>query len=316
MTYIPRGRFAPTPSGRMHLGNVYCALIAWLSASHGGGESILRIEDLDASRCAFGNNAEVLMEDLHWLGLSYCGGYRKEEYQSARFAVYQEYFQILQEKGLLYPCYCSRAELHAATAPHATDGRVLYDGRCRRLFDSGAKPPVGKIPAYRIRVPEEEIRFTDGVQGDYTANLARDCTDFVIRRSDGVYAYHLAVVVDDALSGVTEVVRGQDLLSCTPQQIYLYRVLGFPAPHYYHIPLLLAADGRRLSKRDGDLDMGAFRKCLPGPEPLLGFLGYTAGLLDRPEPISLSELSSCFSWDKVKKTDILLDAEKLQAILK
>ena len=301
------GRFAPTPSGRMHIGNVYCALVAWLSARSQGGNFLLRIEDLDETRCSFGNNAEVLIDDLHWLGLDFDGGAEKESYQSRRFDIYKRYFDVLSEKGLIYPCYCSRAELHASTAPHGRDGQVLYDGRCRRLFDSGTIPSTAKSPAYRVRVPDETVTFFDGVQGEYREHLLTECTDFVLRRADGIYAYQLAVVVDDALSGVTEVVRGNDLLSSTPRQIWLYQMLGFDAPQFYHIPLLLAPDGRRLSKRDMDTDVGAFRKKDGSPERLIGALAYHAGVIDRPEPISARDLVPLFSWGKIKKEDICVD---------
>ena len=301
------GRFAPTPSGRMHIGNVYCALTAWLSARKKGGRFLLRIEDLDESRCSFGNNAETLIDDLRWLGLDFDGGGDRAEFQSRRFHIYEEYFERLRDRGLLYPCYCSRAALHASTAPHGRDGQVLYDGRCRRLYDSGAAAPTDKAPAWRIRVPDEDIVFTDGVQGEYRENLARECTDFVLRRADGIYAYQLAVVIDDALSGVTEVVRGSDLLSSTPRQIWLYRLLGFTPPAFYHIPLLLAPDGRRLSKRDMDKDVGAFRKRDKGPERLIGALAYHVGLIDKCVPISARELLSAFSWDKLRREDICID---------
>ena len=288
--------------------------------------------DLFACRCGyvllgqvFGNGIGGLSlnthpvnvtDDLRFLGLDYASGWEEETYQSRRFPIYREYVATLEAKGLLYPCYCSRAELHAATAPHAADGNPIYSGKCRRLYDTGALvPPPGKAPALRLRLPEETVTFTDSVQGVYTENLARDAGDFVVQRSDGVYAYQLAVVVDDALSGVTEVVRGRDLLSSTPRQIYLATLLGFPVPSYYHVPLLLAPDGRRLSKRDGDIDMGAFRAHLASPEPLLGFLAYHAGLIDRMEPITLSEALSVFSWSHVPKNDIPLDKTALSTLL-
>lgn len=310
------GRFAPTPSGRMHLGNALCALLAYLSARKAGGEFVLRIEDLDAARCAFGNNAEILKEDLLWLGIRYDRGAEPENYQSRRFSIYENYVRMLAGKRLLYPCYCSRAELHAATAPHGRDGIPLYDGHCRILYDSGKLlAPPGRKPAYRLRVPDRIVGFTDGLQGYYSENLARDAGDFVIRRSDGVYAYHLAVVIDDALAGVTEVVRGRDLLSSTPRQIYLGEMCGFAPPRYYHIPLLTMPDGRRLSKRDGDLDIGAFRTALSSAEPLLGLLGFHAGLLDRAEAVTMPELISVFSWDKVPRKDIPLSHESVRRLL-
>ena len=300
------GRFAPTPSGRMHLGNVICALAAWLSVRKQEGTMVLRIEDLDAGRCAFGEQIELLKTDLEWLGLSWDLGGEPEGYQSNRFPIYESYFDSLREKGLIYPCYCSRAELHAATAPHGSDGQVLYDGKCRERFLSGLPAPENRRPAYRVTVPDETVAFVDRIQGAYCENLKRECTDFVLRRSDGVYAYQLAVVVDDGLTGVTEIVRGRDLLSSTPRQIWLYRMFGMREPEFAHIPLLLAPDGRRLSKRDGDLDIGALRKKLGTPEPIIGLLGHLLGLIDRPDPLSAQELIPYFDFDKIPKNDICL----------
>lgn len=303
------GRFAPTPSGRMHAGNVLCAMLSWLSVRRQNGEFVLRIEDLDEGRCRFGENSRILMEDLRWLGIDWERGGNPQEFQSNRFPVYREYFEKLRDMGLIYPCYCSRAELHSATAPHGNDGQVFYDGHCRRLFFSGEAPPGGRLPAFRVIVPDEEISFTDGIQGAYRENLMRECTDFVVRRSNGVYAYQLAVVVDDGLSGVTEIVRGRDLLSSTPRQIWLYRLFGFPVPEFYHMPLLLSPDGKRLSKRDGDTDIGAMREKYGRPEPVIGLLAASAGLIDRPEPLTLKELLPEFDWGKIPKEDIRLKSD-------
>lgn len=304
------GRFAPTPSGRMHLGNILCALAAWLSVRRQHGTMVLRIEDLDAGRCAFGEAIEFLKSDLEWLGLTWDTGGEEEGYQSHRFPIYEKYFAFLEKRGLLYPCYCSRAELHAASAPHGSDGQVLYDGRCRNRFLAGERPPANRRPAYRVTVPDETIVFTDRIQGEYRENLMRECTDFVVRRSDGVYAYQLAVVVDDGLTGVTEIVRGRDLLSSTPRQIWLYRMFGMCEPCFAHIPLLLAPDGRRLSKRDGDLDIGALRKKLDTPDRIIGLLGHLLGLIDRPEPLSAEELVSYFDIARIPKEDVRLPMEE------
>lgn len=301
------GRFAPSPSGRLHLGNVLCALLAYLSAKSAGGKALLRIEDIDTARCA-GDRVPLMIEDLHWLGFVWDGGEDPADFQSARTAIYEAYFEKLKAQGLLYPCYCTRAELHAASAPHGSDGQMLYDGRCRKLYDAGKQPPSGRNPAWRLRVPAETIEVTDGLQGLYRERLDADCGDFLLRRSDGMFAYQLAVVVDDALTGVTQVVRGRDLLSSTPRQIYLYRLLGLGPPAFYHIPLLLRQDGTRLAKRDGALDMGALRGKFSSPEPLIGMLAYNAGILPRFEPIAVKELVPLFCWEKVKKTDICMDA--------
>ena len=187
------GRFAPTPSGRMHLGNLFSALLAWLSVRSQGGELVLRMEDLDTQRTNAGY-ASQLRRDLTWLGLTWD---RETTPQSQRQEAYQAAFRLLEEMGLLYPCYCTRSRLHRIDAPHATDGVYVYDGRCRnRKPEEWAA--FGRLPAWRVRVPDREVSLWDGVQGQYIENLARDCGDFVVRRADGVFVYQLAVVVDDA----------------------------------------------------------------------------------------------------------------------
>ena len=289
------GRFAPSPSGRMHLGNVFAALLSWLSVRSQGGELILRIEDLDPDRCKSAY-IETLKEDLRWLGLTWD---REQTPQSRRGAAYAEAFDRLEAQGLVYPCYCSRTELHAASAPHAADGQVIYAGTCRNLTPA-QRAAKTKAPAWRLAAPDQVWAVEDGLQGHYEENLARDCGDFIIRRADGVYAYQLAVVVDDADGGVTEVVRGMDLLSSTPRQLYLYHLLGLRPPRFTHVPLLLSPDGRRLSKRDRDLDLGVLRQSRK-PEDILGLLAHWAGLLPAPEAISAQELIPMFDWALVPR---------------
>ena len=301
MEHTPIGRFAPTPSGRMHLGNVFAGLIAWLSVKSRNGQMVLRMEDLDTQRTS-GEFARVLREDLTWLGLSW--DYEQLP-QSQRSPVYDRYFAALQDKGLLYPCYCTRSQLHSVNAPHLSDGTYVYAGTCRNLTQRPDRPH-----SWRVCVPEKTWALEDLLQGAYTQNLATDCGDFVVRRADGVYVYQLAVTVDDGEAGVNEVVRGVDLLSSAPRQMYLQELFGFPHPRYGHVPLLLAPDGRRLSKRDKDLDLGYLRLHLT-PEALIGSLAHTCGLLDRYVPISAAELAAEFSWEKMKKEDIYLNAEQL-----
>lgn len=308
-----RGRFAPTPSGRMHLGNIFCALICWLSARSAGGQAVLRIEDLDLLRCPQeAAYTEQLLDDLCWLGLTFdegegVGGPHAPYRQSRRFAYYAGALEKLEALGMTYPCFCSRAELHAAEAPHLSDGRVLYAGTCRDLSEVQVREKSRlRPPALRLRVPEETVSFHDRLCGEYRENLAEECGDFIIRRSDGVYAYQLAVVVDDAAMGITEVVRGNDLLSSTARQLLLYRLLGLPEPEFSHLPLLIAPDGRRLSKRERDLDMGELRSRYLGPEPLLGRLAALCGILEREEPASAAELAAVFSWEKLKREDIVI----------
>ena len=298
----PVGRFAPTPSGRMHLGNVFTALIAWLSVRSRGGEMVLRMEDLDTLRTS-GEFARILREDLKWLGLDYD---RETPPQSQRSAVYDTYFDRLREMGLLYPCYCTRSQLHGVNAPHLSDGTYVYPGTCRNL----ETPPPGRKPAWRVMVPDREWTLQDRVQGHYRLNLATECGDMVVRRADGVYVYQLAVTVDDGEAGVTEVVRGMDLLSSAPRQMYLQELFGFPHPEYGHVPMLLAPDGRRLSKRDRDLDLGELRKHIT-PEQLIGTLAFSAGLIDRKVPISAPELAKEFAWEKLTGENIYLDLRNL-----
>ena len=295
------GRFAPTPSGRMHLGNVFAALVAWLSVRKQDGQMVLRMEDLDTQRTSAAY-ADVLMDDLRWLGLDFD---IITPPQSTRTEVYDRYFKILQDMGLLYPCYCTRSQLHSVNAPHLSDGTYVYPGTCRNLTEA-ERASFGRAPAWRVMVPDKIWQLQDYAQGEYKENLATDCGDFVVRRADGAYVYQLAVTVDDGEVGVTEVVRGADLLSSAPRQMYLQSLFGFQHPKYGHVPMLLAPDGRRLSKRDQDLDLGALRTRFTAQE-LLGLLSYSAGLTDRNAPISLQELISVFSWEKLQKDAIYLD---------
>ena len=299
------GRFAPTPSGRMHLGNVFAAMLAWLSVRSKGGALVLRMEDLDTQRTST-EFAETLRSDLTWLGL---GWDEETPPQSQRGAVYDRYFATLRENNLLYPCYCTRSQLHSVNAPHLSDGTYVYPGTCRNL----TAPPPGRKPAWRVMVPDREYSFTDGVQGPYRENLRTGCGDFVVRRADGVYVYQLAVTVDDGEAGVTEVVRGTDLLSSAPRQMYLQELFGFTHPAYYHVPMLMAPDGRRLSKRDRDLDLGQLRKHI-SPQQLLGVLAGAAGIIDRPEAVSANELASAFDWSKIHGQEICVsDLELLRS---
>ena len=296
----PVGRFAPTPSGRMHLGNVFAGMLAWLSVKSRGGEMILRMEDLDTQRTS-DELAQVLREDLTWLGLNWD---RETEPQSRRSRVYDRYFEKLQEMGLLYPCYCTRSQLHSVNAPHLSDGTYVYAGTCRNLTQA-QKAAFDRAPSWRVKVPDKFWTVEDLMQGTYRENLLTDCGDFVVRRADGVYVYQLAVTVDDGEAGVTEVVRGNDLLSSAPRQMYLQELFGFSHPTYGHVPMLLSVDGRRLSKRDKDLDLGVLRQNMK-PEKLLGILAHACGLIEKSESVSAAELATVFSWDKIKKEDIYL----------
>ena len=329
---MTRGRFAPSPTGRMHLGNVFCALLSWLSAKSKGGEWVLRIEDLDPQRSKK-DYALQLMDDLQWLDLPWDG---EPVWQSQRGGIYEEYLQRLTDMGLTYPCYCTRADIMATQAPHETDGRVVYKGTCRpnppspstaqtvplrqgdeRSGGGGLQPAhssqltVNLSPltaTTRLIVPDYTIPFTDGHYGKHDINLAEHCGDYIIRRKDGAWAYQLAVVVDDALMGVTEIVRGRDLLLSSPQQIHLRKLL-FPSPitvDFFHHPLLCNSEGQRLCKRDKSMDLGYLRGTGITPQEIIGKLAYIAGLTDTTTPITPSELLPLFSWDKVPTEDIIL----------
>ena len=296
------GRFAPTPSGRLHLGNLLCALLAYLSVRSQGGKFLLRIEDLDVPRCPRRLSLQCI-EDLAWLGFT-----RDEEplWQSQRGDIYQHYLDELQKQGLIYPCFCTRAQLMASQAPNLGDTQVVYNRACADLSDEEiARLSAVRSPALRLRVPDAEVAFTDGLFGPQQENLARDCGDFILRRSDGLFGYQLAVVVDDALSGVNEIVRGRDILSATPRQIFLSDKLGFPLPEYVHIPLLMDAQGRRLAKRDKDLDLSALSRRFT-PADILGMLAFSAGIIQENRPMTLEQLIPLFSWEKVKRSDIRL----------
>jgi glutamyl-tRNA synthetase len=309
------GRLAPTPSGRMHLGNAFSALVAWASARSQGGRVILRIEDLDP-RAQDPENSRMLVDDLCWLGIDWDEG---PIYQSARADVYLQEIDHLTRQELTYPCFCTRSELHAATAPHASDGTYLYPGTCRGLSPQEvAERSRKRRPATRLMVPPGDdprgtIRFEDLGYGKHEECLARECGDFLIRRSDGVVAYQLAVVVDDCQMGVTEVVRGRDLLPSSARQIYLARLLGMTPPRYGHVPLLIAPGGRRLSKRDHDLSLQALREENVSPKAVVGLLASYIGLAEGGDEIDAAEFERRFSWDAIRshRVDIQADASAL-----
>jgi glutamyl-tRNA synthetase len=238
-----------------------------------------------------------------WLGLNWD---EETAPQSQRAAVYDRYFEKLMDEHLLYPCYCTRSQLHSVNAPHLSDGTYVYPGTCRDL----QTPPAGRLPAWRVKVPDREYRLTDMSRGCYRQNLLHECGDFVVRRADGVYVYQLAVTVDDGEAGVTEVVRGMDLLGSAPRQMYLQELLGFRHPAYGHVPMLMAPDGRRLSKRDKDLDLGYLRSRISA-EHLIGTLAFASGLIEKPQDISAAELAAVFSWENLRREDVYLDAATL-----
>lgn len=293
-------RLAPSPSGRMHLGNVWASLAAWLGARSAGGRVLLRLEDLDPQRCTRAYAAQVI-EDFQWLGLDWDN---TPVYQSQRTEFYHAAFSKLEQMELIYPCFCSRAARLAASAPHESDGEMVYGGTCRAHSDAQRELLAQrKTPAFRVCVPAHEISFFDLVQGAYTQNLARDCGDFILRRADGVYAYQLAVVVDDGMMGVNLVVRGADLLSSTPRQIWLCQQLEVPFMRYAHVPLLRNQTGVRLAKRDKSQSLQAL-KAQYTPAQIVGKLAFEMGLIPQYAPMMPRDLLPFFSWDAIKKQDV------------
>lgn len=307
-----RGRFAPSPSGRLHLGNVLSSLLAWLDVRSLGGTMVFRLEDLDPDR-SWDSYAALMADDLLWLGLDWDEGWRPgagEQYrQGQRTARYAAALETLRERGMVYDCYCSRAERLAASAPHPGEHGDI-GCRCRRLTPQGVqeKAKQGRHPARKLAVNARTIEWTDGHYGAQRQTLTPGRDDFIICRSDGVFAYQLAVSVDDMEMGVTRIVRARDLLDSTPRQIWLIETLGGTSPVYCHAPLLVAPDGRKLSKREGDLNMEYLRERYT-PEQLLGRLAKLAGLRATAEPVTAQELIADFSWDKVPHENIIIPSD-------
>ena len=298
------GRFAPSPSGQLHMGNLAACLLAWLDARSTGGRLIFRMEDLDPERSSK-ENEQSISRTLKALGLDWDEGYPNAGYsQSGRSEKYDEVFELLLHRDLLYPCYCSRSERLAASAPHPGEPRHDPGCKCRYLTALGRREleQSGRRAAWKIKVPEKAIRFCDGHYGEFSENLA-DSGDFIIKRSDGVYAYQLAVSFDDMDMGISRVVRGRDLLSSTARQIWLIQTLGGSIPQYYHAPLIVGTDGRKLSKRYGELGAEAMLQ-KHSPEEIIGRLAGLLGI-SGGKPESAAELLGHFDWGKVEKNDIL-----------
>jgi glutamyl-tRNA synthetase len=283
-----RGRFAPSPTGRIHLGNARSALLGWLQARAAGGQFLLRIEDLDRARCK-PQFLDDLYRDLAWLGLDWD---ETPLVQSQRDDVYREALEKLERTGRVYPCFCTRAEIaRAASAPHGlSEEGPRYPGTCAALSpETAAERARTRVPALRFRAAPGEGCFEDGLHGRMCQDVATLVGDFVVRRNDGVASYQLAVVVDDAASHITDVLRGDDLLTSTPRQLQLYEALGLAPPRFWHVPLVLGEDGKRLAKREGAFAVAELRERGIAVERVLGLLAAWSGLGDGA-PVTLQEL--------------------------
>lgn len=299
-----RTRFAPSPTGYMHLGNVWIAFLNWLWTRQQKGEIVLRIEDIDRQRCKE-EYIQGIEEDLAWLGLDYDEAPGNiydygEPLQSHRFSLYHTICEKWKEKGDIYPCYCSRARLHSiSSAPHEGEALPVYDGHCRHLTKE-EQEAMTKAPSWRIKMEPSEETFTDLFSGTHTMDLEAETDDFLIRRADGMVAYQLAVSIDDGAMGITHVFRGNDLLSSTFYQTYLLKKLGYPVPTYAHLPLLVDAAGVRLSKRQHGITIRELKEAGKTPGDIIGLLLYYAGALPKPMTVTSEEALRNISFDQLR----------------
>ncbi|HWP67371.1 MAG TPA: tRNA glutamyl-Q(34) synthetase GluQRS [Candidatus Limnocylindria bacterium] len=288
-----RGRFAPSPTGDLHLGSAAAALVAWLRARAAGGTFVVRVEDIDRPRVVPGAEARQL-DELRWLGLDWdegpdVGGPHAPYRQSKRSERYVAALELLEARGLLFRCDCSRSEIaRVASAPHAGEDGPRYPGTCRRF--GMQERPWRRAPAVRVVLPPGPVTVYDAWQGAFVQDPAATVGDVVLRRGDGVWSYQLACVVDDLAMGITEVVRGHDLLASAPRQVLLARALGGTPPAFAHLPLVVSSDGTRLAKRAGGTTLGAWRRAGRPPEAVVGVLAYTLGLRPAPAPIAARDL--------------------------
>lgn len=305
------GRLAPSPTGAQHVGNARTYLIAWLAARAHGGRIVLRIEDIDSPRIKPGA-AEQACADLRWLGLDWDEG---PIVQTERLPLYVRALNQLKEQECVYPCTCTRTDIErAASAPHLEHEGPVYPGICagRKAADA---PGLGDRPyAWRMRVEDGPFGFVDGYRGPTAIDLREVGGDFVVWKSAGTPAYQLAVVVDDAAQGITEVIRGDDLLPSTPRQLLLYQALGLAPPRFVHVPLVVGPDGRRLAKRHGDTRLIALRHAGVAPEALIGLLARSCGWRDTIRPTAARDLVSGFSLDAIPREPFVLTDEALSEI--
>lgn len=287
-----KGRFAPSPTGYIHLGNVWIALLSYLSVRQQNGQFVLRIEDIDKQRSK-PELANDLLDDLEWLGFSWDEGPRVngqglEYFQSQRYAYYEEILDKFRQDELLYPCFCNRAHLqNISSAPHQGESSHSYDGYCRQLTLLEIQQKLAeKNPSWRFKVSNQSIEFNDLFQGKQQSYLQAGLDDFVVKRADGMFAYNLAVVLDDIAMGITEIIRGRDLLETTPLHIFLYHVLSKPIPLYGHAPLLVDKDNVRLSKRQKAITIKELRELGYTPAQILGYLAVTSGLISSKQTVN------------------------------
>jgi glutamyl-tRNA synthetase len=306
-----RGRFAPSPTGDLHLGSASTALCAWLAARAAGGVLVLRMENIDTPRVVPGS-AERILEDLRWLGLDWdegpdVGGGSGPYVQSERTGRYDDALRRLQAQGMTYPCDCSRADIaRIASAPHPGDDGPVYPGTCRALPSAGRG--FRRPPAIRLAVPEGIVQLEDRVQGAFGSEVAREIGDFVLRRGDGVHSYQLAVVVDDLEMGITEVVRGADLLSSTARQVVLAQMLGGGVPRFAHVPLVIHADGSRLAKRARGVAVRHHREDGRDPRQVVAAIAHALGLADPGEPLlAPRDLMPRFSWERIPRGPVVIE---------
>lgn len=305
------GRLAPSPTGAQHVGNARTYLIAWLAARSQGGRVVLRIEDIDSPRIKAGAAAQA-MADLAWLGLDWEG---EPVVQTTRLPLYEAALRRLRERELVYPCTCSRTDIErAASAPHAEHEGPVYPGNCSHRRAADAAALAGQPFAWRFRVGSRTPAFVDGYRGPTQLDLRTLGGDFVVWKAAGTPAYQLAVVVDDAAQGVTQVVRGDDLVPSTPRQLLLYEALGLPPPHFVHVPLVVGPDGRRLAKRHGDTRLAALRTAGVRPQALLGLLAWSCGWLEAPGPITAQELLPHYHLESIPPTPFALTPALLAQI--
>jgi glutamyl-tRNA synthetase len=311
------GRLAPSPTGAQHVGNARTYLIAWLSSRSRDGRVVLRIEDIDSPRIKLGA-ADQACADLRWLGLDWDGD---AVVQTRRMPMYEAALGQLQERELVYPCTCTRTDVErASSAPHLEHEGPVYPGTCAcRTVADAAK--LGDTPfSWRLRLPSDTPSFIDGFRGPTHIDLHQVGGDFVVwkapagNRTAGAPAYQLAVVVDDAAQGVTEVIRGDDLIPSTPRQLLLYELLGLKAPRFVHVPLVVGPDGRRLAKRHGDTRLAALREVGVDPEELLGLLAHSCGWIDGVHPIAAPELLALFHLESIPRAAFVLLPQHLQVI--